>query len=169
MPRTAAELESAATHVAYEWQTVVAMAAQLAEVIGSRTALETAVLEAGLVHYRCVVNFCCGNFRGKWQPDDIQPSDFLGRPWWPQDEEFDRRLRGRLPTINVHLAHLAWDRLDRSVLWPFGLLAHEADYAMRLFLDQVPAGASWRKSFDRASHEAASRLPARTEWPSHDS
>jgi hypothetical protein len=98
------DLVGGALHIAFEWQTVVEMAVLLAEVDGNRTPEQTAYLEAGLLHYRCLVNFCCGNAHGEWHPNDMKPADFLERAWWPPDEEFDRRLRGRLPLINQDVA-----------------------------------------------------------------
>ena len=73
---------------------------------------------ATLIHARCLINFCCGGYTGKRHAGDIQPSDFLGVDWWPQDESFDRRLRGRLQFINEELQHLSWQRvLNTQALW----------------------------------------------------
>ncbi|MBA2281033.1 MAG: hypothetical protein M3527_03770 [Actinomycetota bacterium] len=123
------ELDDGAGHVAYEWMSTISAAHDLAAVPGQRNSLQNALLEAGLAHYRCVVNFCCGHFTGRHRADDIKPSDFLRRDWWPEDEEFDRRLRGRLPGINKTFAHLTWDRGIVQILWPLGFLAHEAQWA----------------------------------------
>ena len=136
---TGDDLVQAALHVDYEWDSLVVLATDLDEVIGARTSADNNAMEALLVHYRCMVNFLCGGYTGRWAEWDIQPSDFLGRAWWPPDEELDRRLRGRLVVINSELQHLSWERILKvdPVMWSTVLLAHEVTYAMSLFHDAL--------------------------------
>jgi hypothetical protein len=159
-------LSAGASHLAYEWLSVAENAGLLEPVTGARTPGQNAYLEAGLVHYRNLVTFCCGDYKGWWlHKDDMKPSDFLGRDWWPIDEEFDRRLRGRLPGINQNLQHLSWKRLNDDVMsWPFGLLAHEAHHVMKLFLAEVPTDALWRPVLESAAARVEAVIPARQSW-----
>jgi hypothetical protein len=133
------ELEQAASHVAYEWTSLAGMAVELAKIQGARTLIQNALLEAFLVHDRCLINFLCGGYTGARDPKDLQPKDLLGREWWPPDEEFDRRLRGRLPVINQNLAHLSWQRVrsEEPVSWQALFIAHETSWGMGLFVDEV--------------------------------
>ncbi len=157
--KTRDRLAEGAQDVASEWRAVVKIASSLESVRGPRSFDQSALLDAGMLHYRCIVNFCCGNFKGKWMSNDLKPQDFLGRPWWPEDNEFDRRLRGRLATINKALVHLSWQRLDLYTMWPFDLLAHEADHALRRFLDQIPVDATWAPTLQDAGEFARVTLP----------
>jgi hypothetical protein len=158
------ELLWAAAELADEWRVIAEVASRLSQVEGSRTSAESADLDAGLLHYRAVVNFCCGDYCGRRHHDDITPEDLIGRDWWPDDEEFDRRLRGRLGGINKALAHLSWKRRDLSIIWPFGLLAHEADYALRLFVAEVPDDEPVLAVLRDAAAYAKDVLPAREQW-----
>lgn len=98
-------------------------------------------MESMLVHARCLINFTCGNYRGNQQPTDIQPKDFLGVDWWPRDEPFERKLRGRLAFINQELQHLSWRRVDdkEPLIVHLPLLAHEVHWAMHLFVEELDA------------------------------
>lgn len=138
-PVTDDQLLEAATQVCYEWDLLVDLAVRLDEVIGARTSADNNAMEALLVHYRCMVNFLCGGYTGGWHSWDIQPADFVGRVWFPSDEELDRRLRGRLLTINAELQHLSWERILQTdpVMWSTVLLAHEVTYTMGLFHDAL--------------------------------
>lgn len=89
---------------------------------------------------------------------------FLGEPWWPKDEELDRRLRGRLPIINQHVAHVAWDRLTIEVMWPFGLLTHEAVWAMKLIFHEAAESCAWLAPLTNAQTLVASIIPPRQTW-----
>lgn len=107
--RTADELKQAAEHVKGEWVLLAESAAMLpAE--GSGGPIERAAMEAMLVHARCLIHFCCGGYGGKRDRRDIVPEDFMGVDWWPHDEQFDRRLRGRIQFID-------WN-LQRTDAWP---------------------------------------------------
>jgi hypothetical protein len=159
-------LQDGAAYVGETWRAIVDVAAELATVERGRTGLQSLILDGGLVHYRCAVNFLCGNYAGVWHPTDLKPPDFLGCPWVIADEQYDRHLRGRLRIVNIALAHLSWRRRDEFVAWPFGLLAHEADHALRLFLADVPTDAPWRRHLDFAGKVARDRLPPRQKWSS---
>lgn len=156
------DLDSAASHVVYEWVTMAEMTAELAGVAGARSVIENALLEALLVHNRCLVNFVSGDWLGRHGKRDIQPQDFLGYPWWPSDEEFDRELRGRLSVINKHLAHLSWDRVaDRApVMWSVVLISHQSHWGMKLFTEEARrAGSNQAEAFEEARDSAEGVLP----------
>ncbi len=160
---TEVALVEAATQVCYEWRSLVELATSLDEVIGARSSADTNAMEALLVHYRCMVNFLCGGYTGRWDPWDIQPSDFLGAAWWPPDSELDRRLRGRLVVINSELQHLSWERVlgTEPVMWSTVLLAHEVTYTASLFHDALVKDAPGEvcNIFGSELHMAIERLP----------
>lgn len=76
--RTPDELEVAAGYVAEEWRLVAGIAQRLEAVEGARTPSESADLDAGVLRYRAIVHFCCGNYHGKWWPMDIGPGGLPG-------------------------------------------------------------------------------------------
>lgn len=137
--RSETDLEQAALHVSYELTSLAEMAAELVRVHGARDLHQNALLESFLVHNRNLINFIAGGYKGSRDSGDIQPADFLGYDWWPGDEEYDRRIRGRLPVINQNLQHLSWARVqaDDFVMWPMGFLAHETTWGMRLFVAEL--------------------------------
>lgn len=128
-----------ARHVIREWQTMAQLAAELAQVTGSRTLVDEALMEALLVHNRCLINFLCGNWKGRYQGNDMRPSDFLGYDWTPPDALFERRLRGRLGVINKQLAHLSWDRVtdQTPVFWSVVHMSHQTHVALKLFTAEL--------------------------------
>jgi hypothetical protein len=155
------DLDAAAVHVVYEWVALAEMTAELAKVTSVRTTVEHALLEAVLVHNRCLINFLCGDVNGRHGRRDIVPADFLGYEWWPDDDEdFDRLLRGRLPVLNKHLAHLSWERVTDAtpVLWSVVLIGHQTHWGMKLFtVEAVKASSPQASLFDanRVRSEAA--------------
>lgn len=155
-------------HVQYEWTQMAGCAARLELVDGIRTPEENATLEALLVHVRCLVNFLCGNYEGKWSRKDMKPADFVRTAWVLPDAEMDRRLRGRLTVINKSLAHLSWERVTNraGVIWPTGLLAHEVHWSMHQFVDAVEAvKASSAALWSVAASEADRWMPPRrSDW-----
>lgn len=161
MIRTKVQLVEAAHHVNGEWALLADMA-RLLPTSGAQSLADTAALEATLVHARCLINFCCGGYQGGRNRSDIRPEDFLGRDWWPRDEEFDRTLRGRLRFINQELQHLSWQRvLDEE---PLGvsvtLLAHEVHWAMHLFVDELRHRSNdWLPNFEIQEQYITARLP----------
>jgi hypothetical protein len=163
--RTDAQLLTAAHRVAEEWVLLATIAQRTAEFRDGSAALEGAMVQAGLLHYRCVVNFCCGDHSGRWHPNDVQPEDFLGRPWWPPYDDFDRLLRGRLQVIDQSFTHLSWERIDPAAVWPFRLLAYEADYALRLFVADLPRDTAWGAVLEAARRRAGDLMPPRESWP----
>ena len=128
---------------------------ELAKVTGQRALLENALLEAVLLHNRCLINFVCGNSKGERDKNDIQPADFLGRDWWPEDEQLDRQLRGRLPMLNKHLAHLSWKRVTDStpVLWSVILVSHQTHWGMKLFTAEAARVGSTQASIFEANRD----------------
>lgn len=162
MNRSNSDLKQAIHHVQGEWMLLADMASLLPQG-RDRTLAETAALESTFVHARCLINFCCGDYGGRRHKGDIQPADFLGVDWWPRDEQFDRKLRGRLPVINQLMQHLSWQRvLDKqSVIWSVVFLAHEVDWAMRLFVAELRATRSrWLDPFEMQESLVRARLPA---------
>lgn len=149
------DLDVAASHVVYEWVSLAEMTAELAKVTGQRALIENALLEAVLLHNRCLINFVCGNLKGGHAKNDIQPADFLRRDWWPEDEQFDRQLRGRLPMLNKHLAHLSWERVTDStpVLWSVILVSHQTHWGMKLFTAEAVRTGSTQASIFEASRD----------------
>jgi hypothetical protein len=145
------------------------MATGLSTVTGQRTLAQNAELESGLLHNRNLIEFLCGSYKtGARHADLIQPANFLGHDWWPEDVEFDRRLRGRLPTIHQSLAHLSWQRvLDRDpIWWALGFLAWETSWGMKLFVDAVTsASAPCWEIFGGAQDGVRARLPAYEQKP----
>jgi hypothetical protein len=120
------------------------------------------MIEATLVHARCLINFCCGGYKGARNDDDIQPADFLGVDWWPRDGDFDRRLRGRLRFINQELQHLSWQRVLHKdpLIVSVNLLAHEAHWAMHLFVDELRARHNdWLSRFELQEQLVSKLLP----------
>lgn len=162
------DLHRGVSHVEYEWTQMAGCAARLAPVDRVRTPEENATLEALLLHGRCLINFLCGNYKGRWQPDDMKPADFLRASWTLPDEEMDRRLRGRLPIINRTLTHLSWRRVTDpdAVMWPTGLVAHEIHWSLNQFVFAVESANSSSASLWRAAANEAKRWmpPRRTDW-----
>lgn len=144
---------------------MVEYAALLDQIDGGRTLEQTAILEASLVHARCLIGFLSGDYKGRWHQDDMRPDDFLAQPWRLPDAE-DRELRGYVPIINENLAHLSWRRLDpEPVLLPITLLAHLVDWNMRLFVAECEAQqASLLAWFQATAGRTAAALPARRPW-----
>ncbi|HMJ77434.1 MAG TPA: hypothetical protein VK507_15755 [Iamia sp.] len=158
---TLAELDEASHHITGEWL-LVADRARLITTRGARSAQGDAALESTLMHARCLINFCCGGYRGAHNDGDIQPGDFLGRPWWPRDEPFDRLIRGRLRFINQELQHLSWQRVRNKepLMVSVHLLAHEVHWAMHLFVEELRADASqWLARFEAQEQLVDGRLP----------
>lgn len=144
-----------------EW-VLLADRASLITARGARTAAEDAAMESTLMHARCLINFCCGGYNGNHKDSDIQPMDFLGRPWWPSDEAFDRCLRGRLRFINQKLQHLSWERVRNKepLMVSVHLLAHEVHWAMHLFVEELRTiDSRWHTQFELQEQLVAAQLP----------
>jgi hypothetical protein len=131
------QLEEAASHVRGEWALLADSASLLSTRV--RTPVETAALEATLVHSRCLIMFCCGGENGNRDKRDIQPANFLGTDWWPRDESFDRKMRDRLKFINEELQHLSWQRVlnKEPLIVSVDLLAAEVHYMLHLFVEEL--------------------------------
>ena len=158
---TAEQLQEAAEHVKGEWFLLAESAAMLPA--GTRGPAERAAMEAMLVHARCLIHFCCGGERGKRDCRDIAPEDFLGVDWWPRDENFDQRLRGRLQFIDRYLQHITWQRvLDKAPLVvSLKLLAAEVHYGMHLFVEELRAkGSPWLGTFEIQEKAVEAVLPS---------
>lgn len=161
--RSTADLQSAAMYVGFEWTSLAEMSAELAKITGARTIpAEHALMEACFLHLRCLIDFCCGTVEGRRHRNDIQPMNFLGVDWWPPDP-LDRRLRGRLPVINKHLAHLSWERVTDTtpIMWPMASLAHEVTSAMKLFVRELRTKQGvCLGQFEAAERRALASLPS---------
>ena len=123
-----------------EWQLLGESAAELNTGFGVRTPAEQAAFDACFVHIRCLINFLCGDYKAHRSGNDITPSDFLGRDWWPDDaEDLDRNLRGRLRVINREVLHLSWGRVDATefIWWSMVFLVRLTHHSMCLFLGEL--------------------------------
>ena len=169
MGHTEDELFEAAHVVGREWFRLAQGAIDLSVVRGARTREDQATLEAFLVRNRALILFVCGGRTGKRNDRDIQPRDFLDRDWWPDDEEIDRRLRGRLKLIDFALAHIGWDRVkDATTLcWPSSSLAWETSWALTQFVQVLVAEhRPVAPVFAEAQRQAYAALPAYEAAPS---
>ena len=162
------DLHHGVSHVQYEWTQMASCAARLEQVDRVRTPEENTTLEALLLHGRCLINFVCGDYRGRWRATDMKPADFLRTSWILPDEEMDRRLRGRLPVINRSLTHLSWERITdpEGVMWPTGLVAHEVHWTLHQFVMEVDRTDRGLSDLWRAAAAEADRWmpPRRTDW-----
>lgn len=160
--RSAKEVSQAESYVCDEWRRLAELAAELSQIQGHRTLRETAMLEAFMLHERCLINFLCGGYRGGRNKGDITPEDFLGFEWHLQDEQLDRKLRGRLLAINRYLAHLSWSRVhdEEALIWSASFMAAELSWAMHQFvLELRRTGASSAASFQAEAEAVAGLLP----------
>jgi hypothetical protein len=161
--RSEDELFEAAAEVGREWLKLAQNASDLTVINSIRGREDRATLESFLLRNRALIHFLCGNRKGKRKDRDIQPSDFLDRDWWPEDEAIDRRLRGRLVQIDRWLANIGWNRvIDGSPEpWPCAFLAWETSWALTQFVqvlvaEQRPVAAA----FAEAQRHAFAALPA---------
>lgn len=163
-PRTADELERAAHEVCLEWITSAELVKIAEGFQGARSIEESAVITAIIVRYRCLVNFIAGNFRGQWSDNDIAPSDFLGTPWHPSDDDLDRTMRGRLRILNIEQQHISWKRLeDVATIWPVGFIVREVGVALSEFADAlVQHGGPGGSRFANARSAVGDLLAARS-------
>jgi hypothetical protein len=162
MGRSEDELFEAAHAVGREWFKLAQAATDLSVIPGARNREDEATLEAFLVRDRALIHFVCGSYKGKRNDRDIQPRDFLGRDWWPDDEEIDRRLRGRLKLIDTSLSDIGWDRITDGALahWPCTFLAWETTWAMTQFVQVLVAEQrSVATAFAEAQRQAYAVLP----------
>lgn len=122
-PRDARQLAEAALAVAEEWQNLAELAAALRDEQELSPSVRAGLVDGFLGCDRSLILFLCGGQSGQRDRRDIQPSDFLGHDWWPDDEEMDQRLRGRLAVLARFKAHLSWERVlnTDAVLWPYSL------------------------------------------------
>lgn len=108
---------------------------------------------------RTLILFLCGQ-DGKRDRRDIRPKDFLGKDWWPDDEEMDQRLRGKLVVMARNTAHLSWDRVLNwdPVLWPYNLLAWETSWSMGRFMRQLELAAAVDRQVFQAAAQRVQRF-----------
>jgi hypothetical protein len=161
--RSEDQLFEAAHEVGREWFKLAQGASDLTVVPGVRSREDQATLEAFLLRDAALIHFACGNRKGKRNDRDIQPSDFLGRDWWPDDEEIDRRLRGRIKQIDAALGHVGWNRItgEAPSHWPISFLAWETSWALTRFVQVLIAEQrSVAAVFAEAQRHAYAALPA---------
>jgi hypothetical protein len=161
--RSEDELFEAAHEVGREWLRLAQGASDLTVLEGIRGREDRATLEAFLVRNRALINFVCGTRTGKRRNRDIQPMDFLDRDWWPDDEDIDRRLRGRLKQIDRSIGRIGWSRVndDSPDPWPCALLAWETTWGLTQFVqvlvsEQRPVASA----FAEGQRQAYAALPA---------
>lgn len=159
--------ERAARLVINEWQMLAECCALVQQIEGVRSTADTAALEAAWLHSRCLINFLCGNYAGKWDPRDISPRDFLREDWCLPDEH-DRELRGHLRIVNENLAHLSWNRLNDEVIsLPITLVGWLVHWNMGQFVQEaIRQGAERAALFDAESRRIAALMPPRKQWES---
>lgn len=130
---------------------------------GTRSLADRAVMEACLVHARSLIYFCCGDYGARRDRRDIQPADFLGKDWWPPNDDDDRIVRGRVRFINQKLQHLSWERvLDQEpLLVSVVLLVHEVHWAMTQFINELRTQHNdWFEGFEMQRQALEALLPA---------
>lgn len=153
--------QSAAHEVTSEWVSLVTSVA-LALDPETSPPVNRALKDAILSLDRSLILFLCGGERGSRDDRDIQPADFLGRDWYPTDDEMDQRLRGRLGVISKLRAHLTWHRAtsNDAVIWPLGLLAWETSWTMGEFIAELRTeGTPALAIFELAEAQVRSHLP----------
>lgn len=109
--RSAEQTTKAATEVAREWTNLAELAVALRDT-STAPGVRTGLVDGFMTCDRTLILFLCGGQDGKPDGRDITPKDFLGKDWWPDDEEMDQRLRGRLAVMARNTAHLSWDRAE---------------------------------------------------------
>jgi hypothetical protein len=160
--RSEDERFEAAHEVGREWFLLAQGAADLSVAPNLRSRADQATLEAFLVRNRALIRFACGGRTGGRKDRDIQPRDFLDRDWWPSDEQADRRLRGRLATIDRAFVRIGWDRVthDTPTTWPCAYLAWETSWALTELVQVLLAERrSVATAFAEAQRQAYAALP----------
>lgn len=146
-------------HVVYEINMLMEMARGLRGERVSPAALQNALLESFLIHYRNLRDFfypelCLGDRR-----DAASARDFVTNlaRWrrrkgdW-QDATGDERQR-----LNRQIAHLSWSRLKYSPrTWPTIRMTRRMAHLIRMFLEELPSTREpW---FDEAERPEASEV-----------
>jgi len=162
------QLAAAAVEVTVEWMNLAEQAAALKNESEASPGVRAGLVDGFLTCDRSLIMFLCGGQDGRRDRRDIQPKDLLGREWWPEDEEMDQRLRGRLAVMARFNAHMSWERVlnKDAVRWPYNLLAWETTWSMGCFvrqLEQVRAAAV--PAFQEAERRVHELLGPREPWP----
>jgi len=164
--RSVAETTEAAVEVTREWTNLAELAVALRDT-STTPGVRAGLADGYLVCDRALILFLCGGQDGKHDRRDITPKDFLGEDWWPDDEEMDQRLRGRLAVMARQKAHLSWGRVlnKNGVLWPYSLLAWETSWSMARFVRQLErASAIAAPVFQEAEQQARRVLGPEEHW-----
>ncbi len=161
------QLAAAAVEVCNEWTNLAGMATALKNESETVPGIHAGLIDGFIVCDRALIMFLCGGQNCDRDHRDIAPQDFLRREWWPEDEEMDQRLRGRLAVMARFSAHLSWNRVlnTDAVLWPYNLLAWETTWSMSCFvrqLEQVQAATA--PTFQEAERRVHELLGPRGRW-----
>ncbi len=150
-----------------EWTKLAELAVALRDT-STAPGVRAGLVDGFLTCDRTLILFLCGGQDGKRDRRDITPKDSLGKDWWPDDEEMDQRLRGRLAVMARNKAHLSWERVLNKdpVLWPYNLLAWETSWSMGRFVREPElAAAVDLKVFQAAAQRVQRILGSAEPWP----
>jgi hypothetical protein len=147
--RSRDDLNQALIHLGYELETCIETACALrayqadgaidahAPAVLDPGLIRNALVEAHLLHARALIEFFIETKSP--QPGDILRTQFATE-WSPQPAEAVRRLATFKRTINKHLAHLTWDRVDDVEPLPsekYGAIARDIVAVARAWADHV--------------------------------
>lgn len=139
-PRSSEELENGLDQVGYELRmmahaTSILRCAQQQEVGDSRM-LQNALLESALLHVRSLIEFFIHDCK---RPSDICRTDFAP-DWEPAPQDVAKRLRERQQMLHRYLAHLTWERVDRSApAWEYPTVADDVLQVARAWSEHLRA------------------------------
>ena len=158
-PQAAKRQRRAARHIAYEVRELGRILSRYEQLPKRDANLQNALLEAYLVHARCLIEFLNGRLRSgarRWDARDIRPTDFTAG-WLPSGRT--NRLDGYLRRIDGHLAHLTWERVDRPHRKTWNMLAltreilrHLTRFVDLLDAENSPAGPRLHAALSDARH-----------------
>jgi hypothetical protein len=111
-PRTQGQKIEALGHFAYEvWMTAEALAALKVVREPLDGASANAFIESGIIHARNLTEFLLCKSR---REDSLVPEDFT-TSWVPGPAAAVQRLRSNYRPMHAYVAHLSWERVDRTL------------------------------------------------------
>jgi len=111
-PRTQEQKIEALGHFAYEvWMTAEALAALKVDREPLDRASANAFIESGIIHARNLTEFLLCKSR---REDSLVPEDFT-TSWVPGPASAVQRLRSNYRAMHAYVAHLSWERVDRTL------------------------------------------------------